>query len=168
MKKKYIVLSLLVIGLGAYFVGGKFGSTIEYKQVEKEVVLDNLTGKINQLKGELIQSMFDVERGGHTEEDGIVTFDPNIKNGKINPKVAIGSFGDCQFKQSTVKYYVQKLDGKTITGKQANDIAFSDEKCKELMTRIVFTYPEGHEEWYNTCKKVDCDGKLKVIRTLTQ
>lgn len=162
MKVYQIVLLVIVLVGGAYFIGGKINKEVIYRQVEKEVILDNLKGKVNQLKGELIKSIWDNERGGHVEADGLITFDPNPKN----KNVQIASIGTCQFKQSTVQYYYKTLYGKELNGKQANDIAFSDEKCKELMTDIVFKVKDGHEEWYNTCKKVDCDGQLKVINTL--
>ena len=162
MKLYKFILLIIVVGIGFYFIGAKLNKEIVYRQVEKEVILDNLTGKINQLKGELIKSIWDNERGGHTEADGLITWDPNPKN----KKVQIASLGTCQFKQSTVQYYEKTLYNKVVNGKEANDIAFSDEKCKELMTDIVFKVKEGHEEWYNTCKKVDCDGQLKVIKEL--
>lgn len=162
MKLYKLILLIIGIGIICYFCGGYFNKEIVYKQVEKEVVLDNLIGKINQLKGEIINDIFMSENGGNKEDDVLITYDPNPRN----KKVQIASVGNCQFKLSTIQYYEKQLYNKDLTRKEALMIAISDEKCKELMTDIIFKYKDGWQEWYNSGKKINASDRLSIIREL--
>lgn len=151
-----IVLVIIAIA----FLSREIAPKIVYQ--EKEVILDNLTEKVNQLKGELIRDIFNIERGGHSEDDGLITFDPH----PINKRVQVASIGNCQFKVATLQYYKQKLDGATLTGKEALLLALDDEKCKELMSKIIFTEEDGWRNWFNSGVKVNAKARLQVIKQL--
>ena len=63
MKIYHLVLLIIVLVVGAYIVGSKLNKEIVYRRVEKEVILDNLVGKVNQLKGEPIKEIKMCESG---------------------------------------------------------------------------------------------------------
>jgi len=46
MKLYKLILLIIIVGIAFYFIGGKLNKEIVYKQIEKEVILDNLTGKV--------------------------------------------------------------------------------------------------------------------------
>jgi hypothetical protein len=163
LKVYHIVLIVLVLVSGAYFIGNKFNKEIVYRQVEKEVILDNLTSKVNQLKGELVSTLKQCESGGAKESDGLVTFDPH----PTNKKVQIASFGQFQFKKSTVIFYYKELYNKDITGLEAINIALSEQKASQLATDIIFK-EQALNNWYNCTKKHNLQSRLDVINTLTK
>lgn len=154
-----VVCGILVgVGMLARIISPK----VIYQVKEKEVVLDNLAGKIDQLKGELILDIFDNERAGHTEEDALITWDPNPKH----KKVEIASIGNCQFKIPTLQESYLKYYGEELTRKEALLLALDDEKCKELMTKVIFGEENGWQKWYNSGLKVNAKGRLEIIREL--
>lgn len=161
MKLYKFILLILVIGVGAYFIGGKLNKEIVYKQIEKEVILDNLTAKVNELKGSLIKDLKQCESGGLTEDDGLVTFDPH----PTNKKVQVPSFGLYQFKKSTVQFYYSKFYGKDITGLEAIQIALSEERSAELTSDIIFK-DGALDNWYNCSKKLGLQSRLNIINEL--
>lgn len=153
----------MLIGI-AFGLGSLFNNKIVYKQVEKEVILDNLKAKINQLKGELILSLRNCESSGYKESDGLVTFDGS----KTNKKVEIPSFGLYQFKKSTVIYFYKSLYNKDISGYDAVLIALDEEKSSQLTSDIVFKIDGSlGANWYNCTKKYNLQGRLDIINSLS-
>jgi hypothetical protein len=155
-----LVVGAIIIGIG--YIGNKMYPTVKYQVVEKEVVLDNLTAKVDELKASLIKDIFDVERAGHIESDGLITWDPNPNR----KSVQIASIGLCQFKVSTVQYYMTKLHQQTLTGKEAVLLALDEEKCKQLMNDVIFTEKDGWKNWLNSGIKVNAASRLAIIREL--
>lgn len=155
-----ILMVAILFGIGLLSIN-TFPKTV-VKLQEKEVVLDNLSAKIDQLKGELIKDIFDNERAGHTEEDALITWDPNPKY----PKVEAASVGNCQWKIPTLQESYLKHYGEQLTRKQAVLIALDDEKCKEVMTKVIFGEENGWRKWYNSGIKVKAEQRLQVIREL--
>lgn len=156
-KFKPVRLFLFILVLvGIYYLGGKLNSKIEYRQVEKEVILDNLTDKINQLKGELVSTLQKCESAGYSEDDGILIYD-------TNKQVSIGTY---QFQKKTVIYYYKTLYGKDITGKEAVLIALDDEKANQLASDVIFKTDNGLSNWYNCTKKYGLQGRLSIIKEL--
>ncbi len=169
MAKVKHIIYLIVIGLviftiffGVGYIGSKMFPTVKYEQIEKEVVLDNLTAKVDELKASLIKDIFDIERAGHKESDGLITWDPNPNH----KSVQIASIGSCQFKVSTIQYYMTKLHQKTLSGKDAILLALDDEKCKQLMNDVIFTEKDGWKNWLNSGIKVNAQARLAIIREL--
>lgn len=163
MKKKLVWLLVIVgVGYGLWYYGGRYNSEIVYKQIEKEVILDNLKAKINELKGSLVKDLRQCESGGYVESDGLVTFDPH----PTNKKVQIASFGLYQFKKSTVIHYYKTLYNKDITGLEAINIALSEEKSAELASKIIFETENGLSNWLNCSNKINGKGRLEIIRQL--
>jgi hypothetical protein len=100
--RKVLLVSLLaLVFVGIFKLGGLF-NTKEVVVVEtQEVILDNLTQKVNELKGELLKDLKTCESQGYSEESGLITFDPHRTNTKVKP----ASIGLYQFKVDTVKHY---------------------------------------------------------------
>lgn len=155
-----IIIASVVIGIA--LVGRMVSPKIVTKEVEKEIILDNLTGKIDELKASLIKDIWDNERAGKNEADGLITWDPNPNR----KSVQIASIGTCQYKVSTVQYYETKLHQKTLTGKEAVLLALDDTKCKDLMYEIIFTEKDGWKNWLNSGIKVGAANRLALIKQL--
>lgn len=161
MKLYKTILIVLILVSVSYLVGSKLNKEIVYKQIEKEIILDNLTEKVNELKGTLVSEIKSCESQGYKEEDGLVTFDPH----PTKKSVQIPSFGNFQFKKSTVQYYYKTLYNKDITGKEAILIALDDQKAGQLTTDIIFKQG-ALSNWYNCSKKLNSQNKLDIINSL--
>jgi hypothetical protein len=161
MKIYKIVLMVIVLCGIAYLGGAILSSKTEYKIQEKEVILDNLTEKINELKGKLVSDLKSCESGGYVESDGLVTFDPH----PTKKSVQIASFGLYQFKVSTVQYYYNKFYGKQVNGLEAINIALSEEKSSELASEVIFR-DGALGNWFNCSKKLGLQQKLDIIKEL--
>lgn len=160
MKLYKIILWILVLG-GVYFLGARISSKVVYKQVEKEVILDNLKAKINELKGSLVKDLKQCESGGASEDRALITFDPH----PTNKKVQIASLGNYQFKVSTVQFYYNKFYSQDLTNKEAVLIALDDEKAGNLASDIIFI-DGALSNWYNCSKKLGLEGRLNIIMEL--
>lgn len=165
--KRFLGLCLIsVIITGVVIVIAVIGRLVNpkiiYQPQVKEVVLDNLSSKIDQLKGELIKDIFDNERAGNSEEDALVTWDPDPKR----PSVEVASIGSCQWKIPTLQESYLKHYGEQLTRKGAILIALDDEKCKEVMTKVIFGEENGWRKWFNSGVKVKAQQRLEVIREL--
>jgi hypothetical protein len=149
--------------IGSIFLAVRiFFPKVEYSIVEKEIVIDNLSEKINQLKGELIDTLKKAESMGSKDCSSLIVFDPN----PTNKKVEVASLGCFQFKSSTVIYYHKKLYGKEITRKDAILLALDENKSAQLASDIIFTEKGSLKNWYNSSKKYDLYSKLEIINEL--
>lgn len=165
--KRFLVRMLYIIAficfIGAVFlIFRQLYPKVEYKSETKEVIVDNLSIKINELRGTLIADLRACESAGYNEDYGLITFDGN----KNNKKVEIASIGSYQFKKSTVIYYYDLLYSKDITGKEAVLIALDDEKAGELASDIIFKTDNGLSNWFNCSKKINAQARLSVIGEL--
>lgn len=161
-EKLFIGIITISVLIGIFKAGGYLKPEIVYKSVKEEVILDNLTAKINELKGELIKDIFDNERAGHSESDALITWDPNPNH----KSVEIASVGNCQWKIPTLQESYLKYYGVQLTRKAAIMIALDDDDCKELMTKVIFSEENGWKKWYNSGVKVKALARLEVIREL--
>lgn len=160
MKLK-IIFWLVVIGIAIYG-GYKMGDKIVYRDIEKEVIVDNLSEKINELKGSLISDIQKCESAGYNEDYGLITFDGH----KTNKNVEIPSIGTYQFKKATIIYYYDTLYQKDITGKEAVLIALDNNKSGQLASDIIFKTDNGLSNWLNCSNKVNGRSRLDIIRQL--
>lgn len=165
MKKIYWFIIILIISYVIYWLGGKFNSEVVYERelVEKQILLDNLTDKINELKGELINDLKMCESGGASEDTALITFDPH----PTNKKVQIASLGNFQFKVSTIQHYYKKFYNKDLTNKEAVLIALDDKKASELASDIIFI-DGAVSNWYNCNKKMGLQGQLDIINKIKE
>lgn len=161
MKLYKLIIWLALIGLAIYG-GSKIGDKIEYVNIEKQVLVDNLSVKINELKGSLVSDIQKCESAGYNEDYGLIVFDGH----KTNKNVEIPSIGTYQFKKSTVIYYYDTLYQKDITGKEAILIALDDQKAGQLASDIIFKTDNGLSNWLNCSNKINGKGRLEIIRQL--
>lgn len=161
MKLYKLIIWLALIGLAIYG-GSKIGDKIEYVNIEKQVLVDNLSVKINELKGSLVSDIQKCESAGYNEDYGLIVFDGH----KTNKNVEIPSIGTYQFKKSTVVYYYDTLYQKDITGKEAILIALDDQKAGQLASDIIFKTDNGLSNWLNCSNKINGKGRLEIIRQL--
>jgi len=162
MKVYKIVLLVIVLVIGAYYGGSYFNKKIIYEQIEKQVILDNLTEKVNELKGALIDDLRQCESGGYNIDSGLITFDPH----KTNKSVAPASIGLYQWKVASIKHYYKTLYNKDITGKEAILIALDDEKSSQLTSDVIFKTDKGLSNWYTCSKKLGLESRLNIINEL--
>jgi hypothetical protein len=144
-----LVVTMLIGGTARAF----FPKT-EY--VKEEVMVDNLTPKIAELKTKVVDDIQKCESKGYKENDGIIIFDSNSE----------ASIGTMQFQRKTVIHYYKTLYGKTITPKEAILIALDDEKAEALAHDIIFKDSKGVGNWYNCSKKIDAQGRISTIKAL--
>ena len=160
MKKLIWFLLIVVLGYGLYYVGGRFNKEIVYEK--QEVIVDNLSQKVNELKGALVSDIQKCESAGYNEDFGLITFDGH----KTNKNIEIPSIGTFQFKKATVIHYYDVLYQKDITGKEAVLIALDDDKAGQLTSDIIFKTDKGLSNWINCSKKVNATTRLQVINEL--
>lgn len=102
------------------------------------------------------------ESKGVKEPEALVTFDPD-KTGKIE---RVPSFGPYQFKVPTVQHYYKLLYKKTITQREAIEIALDPVKSKELARDVAFRGGTGASEWVTCFKRVDMQTKINLVNQL--
>ena len=129
---------------------------IEYR--DREVVVDNLGKKIEEIKLEALESLKQCESAGHSEDDGIVIFDANGK----------ASYGQLQWQKSSVQHYYKTLYGKDITPKEAVLIALDTPKAQALAYDVIFTTEKGWTNWTNCAKKIGLVQTLGLVHKLEE
>lgn len=149
--KFILVLLLLVL---VYYIGQKTSTTV-YTNT-KEVVVDNLSVKIDQLKEEALSDLKQCESGGYSEEDAIIIFDSNSE----------ASIGQYQFQRKTVQYYYKSLYNKDISKKEAVLIALDTDQARTLSSDIIFKTDKGYTNWANCAKKIKLVETLSLIKKL--
>ncbi len=149
-----------VIGLGllliAFWLGGAKYSTEVVTFKDREVVVDTLTAKINQLKGALLDDLRSCESGGAPESAGLIVFDSN-------KQASIGSY---QFQIKTIQSYSSSLRGQDLTRKEAILLALDDEEARQLAKEIIFGTDKALENWHNCSIRKGLYNKLETIKLL--
>lgn len=165
--KNLLILTAVVgtFGLGVY---GYAASTVKPEVVKAQVTVDEspamFASKIDALKDKVVNQIKDCERNGHSDSDGLVTYDP-----RLNETVSsnIPSFGLLQFKQSTVIFYEKSLYGKVVNGKEALMIALDDVQASALAKDVMFkTSNMAGKDWVNCSTRLDSDRQIKLIKQL--
>ena len=164
MKLYQLCMIMIVLCLLGLLAGRFIWPQIKYEQQTKEILVDNLSVKVNELKGKLLSDLKQCESKGFNEDFGLISFDGN----KNNKKVEIASIGSYQFKKATIIYYYDTLYQKDITGKEAILIALDDQKAGELARDIIFKTDKGLSNWFNCAKSINGQYKLQVIKELEQ
>ena len=163
-KLNYIARKLAIIFMGTiatiFMVYVVNTETIVYIQPTNtsQTPVNTLEVKISELTNELLDTLQACESGGLTEDDGLITFDPNPNRDSVQ-KPSIGLY---QFKKSTVQYY-HKDD---LTGRQAIEIALSAELSRELAHHIIFNTDNGLDNWYNCASSRGLYQDLEFINKL--
>lgn len=166
IKSFFTIVSLYglgaVVALGFMEIGGYVNPTIKVEA--RDVLVDNLGRKVDQLKEDVLTTVQKCESGEYNESDGLITFDPH----KTNKKVQHASLGAFQFKVDTVQYYYKTLYNKDITPKEAILVALDDNKARDLAKDIIFKTKNGKSNWLICTDKKEVSRKLTVINELTK
>lgn len=163
LRKVTILAFIAGLVFGAFQLGI---STTYTKTAEavKEIQVDNLAKKIDELKWEVVDKLQSCESGGYNENHGLVTFDPD-STGKTSH---IASYGLLQFKQPTVIHYMKTLYNKEVNGKEAILIALNEDQARNLARDIIFDVQGGVFNWANCAKKMGLAEEITLIRRLEE
>lgn len=165
--KKIAIWAVLIIALVIVFGGYVFKNTdiLEYKQqisatqaldgLVESIVPKTLEEKIEELKDEVRTKILNGESAGIVVEEGALfpTFDPYgailDKCRRIGGKMDLDclSFGQLQFKLSTIIKYEKDLNGNDITEMEALVIAHDTERASKLFDDIVYGVEGGIWNW---------------------
>lgn len=131
--------------------------TAKAQVVTKEVYVDNLGKKVEEIQNEAMDALRQCESRGHKEEDGIIIFDSNNE----------ASIGRYQFQRKTVVYYYKTLYNQVITPKEAVMIALDDDKARKLASEIIFGSDEkGWRNWFNCANETKMPETIKLLARL--
>lgn len=162
LRKTCVVASGVALLLIAGYAGREFWPNTVYAVKNNEIVNDSLSKKIEQLKWDVVDRLQACESAGHTEEYGLVTFDPDSTGKSAN----IPSYGPLQFKKQTVIEYSKSLNGKDLSGKQAIELALDADRARDLAYHIIFDVQGGIWNWKNCADKLKLGDDIGVIRKL--
>lgn len=153
--RKVLIMASLC---GLIYVGIQIGQKQPeiYTAQAREIFVDNLSVKVEELKEDLLTDLKRCESLGHKESDGIIIFDSNGEP----------SIGQFQFQRKTVIHYYNTLYKKTITKKEAVEIAIDEKKAHDLAYDIWFKSGTGAKEWVNCNKSKGLTTQLNLINKL--
>lgn len=152
----FILVTVTAILSAGYLIEIK--TPAEVIRTTEYITADNdLKAKIIELKSEVLDKLKKCESGELTEDSGLIVFDSN--------KVA--SIGLYQFQVKTVIGYYKALYGKDITGKEAIEIALSEEKSRKLAEDIIFGEKDGINNWYNCKNKNNLSENITWINKIS-
>ena len=165
--KKNIIKFLrwtLKIGIASFIGTALAVGLVVYNQMQnpivvqavKEVPVDNLSVRIEELKEVLLDKLEKCEAGGFSEADAPIVFDSNNQ----------ASLGMFQFQKRTVVHYFKVLYGEEITQKQAVEIAIDSAKSRKLAKEIIFNSKSELKDWTLCTKKLALDKELQFIKSL--
>lgn len=159
--KQIVRISLVAGAIYLIFLTGKsLGNETIINKVEAQ---DTLSGKIEDLKNEVVETIRKCESQGNNNL--IYTFDPDPRQ----PSKQQASFGVYQYKLKTIVDYKKILHNETITERQALDIALDANQAKELTKDIVFKDTgKAVGNWYNCMNKHNLKEKVALIKSLVE
>lgn len=140
----------------SFNLGGKFNPDTVYAEKLIDRSQDYYNERIESLKYDVVNRLSQCESGGAKDPDGLIIFDSNKK----------ASIGRLQFQVSTVQHYYKALYQKTITQKEAIEIATNPEKAKSLAKDIMFKSKNQANDWYNCAVKLDLNKEIQIIKKL--
>lgn len=146
-----VILTTIVFSVRYFF------PKVMVKVIEREVITDTLSKKIEDVKSGIIADIKLGESLGKPESAGLIIYD-------TNKEMSIGSY---QWQIKSVQYYYKKLYKKEISRKEAILIALDDSLAGKLTYDVVFGEKEGWRNWYNTSKKYNIESRLKLLAQLT-
>lgn len=150
------------------FITASFGAAFMSTSTVTATTVNLLPEKLEELKDDLVNRLADCENGHYTEDDAIVMYDNNAA-GSLNGK-NVFSFGEMQWKVSTIQHQVKLRDGHSITQKEAVLIALNTSEAKKLAKFTIFSGKDskGVGHWHNCATKLGLYEEVKVIKKLSQ
>ena len=157
----WIAVILIVIAIGGLAIYEK-DSVIKYVQVKETeyIKIDNLTGKITELKQDILKQLAACETNGVSEPDGYVRMDSN----------EVFSWGKFQWQRDSIKLYVKQFYGQDINYQRAGLIAWDLDKdipLDELTLKVLFEDKgKNHKNWLTCGKKIGIEQQITIIKKL--
>lgn len=162
LQKRNLIIAVSIIFIVAVSLGwGKIyiekiknSMTTSY-EAKIETLQRNEGKKVEALKEDIMDRLKQCESGDLTLDDAPIILDSNHE-------MSIGLY---MFQRDTVIYYYEKFYGKTISRREAVEIAISEE-ARELAKRIIFEETGGIYNWTNCAKREGLVSEITVIKKL--
>lgn len=153
-----IISAVVLAGWTLVQIGSYVNPIIQYRVEAKEVVVDTLKIKIDDLKNQVVDGIKGWETRGIPipDCDGKIVFDTNHK----------ASIGCYQYQVKTVIYYVKLIEGRDITEAEAIAIATDHVKARALAYKIVWEKDGLKSNWYNYSQQVETKQLMAIIKGL--
>lgn len=151
----------LVLFIGGHHVWVKIQpKTLVYvatRAYAMEAGPDRLEGKIDELKGEVLDTLAKCESGGKSPDSGVLTWDTNNQH----------SIGIYQFQIKTVQHYAKVLWKKELTGREAIMLALDPVEARKLAHDVIFTTDRGSaSDWVICSRNYGLQEKVDIIKSL--
>lgn len=160
---RFVFKYSVIVGIlyGVFITGGALYST---STIEASVI-DNTAKKVEALKTDLIDRLSACENP--KQNDGLIIYDNNSAGTLTGQNVP--SIGPLMFKIGTVKSSYKALYDKTITDKEAVEVAMDKEKVYALAKDIIFSGKDkkGIDHWHNCNVKHGFAAEVKIITKLS-
>jgi hypothetical protein len=108
---------------------------------------------IEALKDSVVDRLAKCETQGRLDAGSVVVIDTNKE----------AWIGKLQFQAKTVVHYTKLIEGRSIDGKQAVEIALHSERAASLAKRIIFE-KDGLSNWHVCSKKLGLMPEVKLIQ----
>lgn len=155
-----------VVFCAAVFVVGSALSSDTVKAIAVPHAVDMTPQRIAEFKADLVYRLLKCEAAGYKEEDAIVMYDNNSR-GTLTGK-NVWSFGQLQFKVSTIQKYVKDRTGVSISQKDAVLLALDTPKASELASWIIFETKGGIWNWKNCAESLGLPKEVEIIKKLAE
>lgn len=147
---------------GAVWAGATFYPSISY--ATREIEVDVTPKKLEALKIDVIDRLSQCENP--KQNDGLIVYDNNTAGSLTGQNIP--SIGPLMFKITTVKSSYLALYEKTLTDKEAVEIAMDKEKSYALANDIIFSGKDkkGVDHWHNCNVKLGLAAEVNIIKKL--
>ncbi len=132
----------------------KVANAQQYKSTISALTSKN-SNKIEEIKSDVLNRLKECESGTLKISDAPILLD-------TNHRISIGMF---MFQRKTVIYYYHKLYNKTITKREAVEIALSP-KARSLASDIIFKERGGIFNWANCAKQKNLVIEVTIIKRI--
>lgn len=150
-----IVASFVFVGYISAISYSSLHPKTVYADRETDISDQILTARIEILKQSVVNDVSKCENPAQNE--GLIIFDSNKK----------ASMGLLMFQTETVKWYEKSLNGKTLSDKEANQLALDGVKSKELAEQVMFTTKnKASMDWVTCARKANADLRIDMIKQL--
>lgn len=157
--------------LFVFFLCAAITATVYTVAVDREIKIDNpipavnaelpikeiYEAKIRTVKEDMLKELsLGCETKGVKEPDGAILLDSNNKM----------SIGRYMFQIDTIIHYTKKLEGKTITRREAIEIAVDPQRAGKLAEKILFGEDNGYKNWKLCADKLGIAKEIEILKKL--
>jgi hypothetical protein len=131
-------------------------SDVTKLEVVEKLTKEQYEAKIEQLKSDVLDDLASCESGGLKDPDGAIVLD-------VNGKMSIGRW---MWQRESVIYYMEKLEGKKITNREAIELSVDPVRARELTARVLFGEKDGYKNWLNCANKFNLKTTIEIVNKL--